>query len=230
MGMEVITDKIPFSTPEISATTIVSTITWVILFILFAIAAGIVTFIIMRQRKFNKRIEVYEKINGKWERTMVLRAMFMNIGDAGDQVLYVSKVKKFLPMPSIQTGRNTYWYVIREDKEWINVGLEDIDEKFREAGAWFLDKEARHARTALQKNLKDRFQKLTFLEKYGGLMVWTVLVLVIGVSVWLWFDKMIELSSSVDKVVKLAADVLEKSGNVVTKLDNVCTGSGIKAG
>ncbi len=227
MGIETITDKIPITMPDINAATLVSTLTWVVLFIVFAITAGLVTWVIMKQRKFNKIIEVYENVNGRFEKTMRLRAMFVNIGDAGDQVLYITKVRKFLPMPSIQTGRNTYWYVIREDKEWINIGLADIDEKFREVGAYFLDKEARHARTALQKNLKDRFQKLTFLEKYGGLMVWTVLVLIVGISVWLWFDKMIELSGAADKVIKLAAEVMKEAGEVVVKLDNVCTGSGI---
>ncbi len=226
MGLEIITDKLP--TTSITTAGVISAVVWVIFFLIFCIGSGVITFIIMRNKKFNKVILLYENINGRFEPTMKLKAMNINIGDAGDQVLYISKIKKYIPTPSIQTGRNIYYFCIREDGEWFNFGVEDINEKFREMNAWFLDKEMRHTRTALQKNLKERFQKLTFLEKYGGLMVWTALVAIIGVSVFLWFDKMIELTGSVDTVVKASAKVVESSEKLISKLSNVCTGSGIQ--
>ena len=157
--------------------------------------------------------------------------MIQKIGDGGDNVLYVGKFKKFLPTPSIQTGRNIYNYFIREDGEWINFGIEDLDNKSRELGAYFLDKEMRYQRAALQKNLRERHQKLSFMEKYGGMIVWITLILVIIVGFTLWMDKIIEITGTVDGMVETAGQnteaILKSVEGLVVKMDNVCGGSGI---
>ena len=64
-------------------------------------------------------------------------------------------------------GRRIYWYVIREDGEWIKFELEDIDQKMRKAGVHYLDKEMRYARTALEEALKERYDKPNFWKEYG---------------------------------------------------------------
>ena len=149
-----------------------------------------------------------------------------------NKVLYLKKIKKFVPIPTIQTGRDEYWFFIRKDGEWINVGIEDFDEKSREVKVYFLDKEMRYARAALQKNLKERYAKLTFLEKYGGMIVWATLCLIIIIGFVLFMDKMLEITGSIDSMMKTAGieteRVLEAAEKVINKLNVLEASSGIK--
>ncbi len=230
MAISDITDKIPDL--GIDAGQIFGALTWIVIIFVLGIVVGIGTWIIMSNRKFNKRVRVFEKVGGKFEDIGSYRAMIQKIGDAGDTVLFIKKIKKFVPTPTVQTGRGVYWFFIREDGEWINVGIEDFDEKSREVKVYFLDREMRYARAALQKNLKERYAKLTFLEKYGGMIVWATLCLVIIVGFVLWMDKLIEITGSVDTMLKTSGieteRVLKAVEGVVNKLDNVCGGSGYR--
>lgn len=230
MALSDITSKIPDL--GIDTGQIFGALTWLAIITVLGIIVGITTWIILSGKKFNIKVIVFEKISGRFEQTGSYKAMIQTIGDAGDTVLFIKKIKKFVPTPSIQTGRNVYWFFIRKDREWINAGIEDFDEKSEEMNVYFLDKEMRYARAALQKNLKERYAKLSFLEKYGGLIVWTTLCLIIIVGFVLFMDKMIEITGAVDVMVQTGAEqteiVLKAAEGVINKLDNVCGGSGYR--
>jgi len=230
MAISDITDKIPDL--GIDAGQVFGALAWIAIIVVLGIIAGITTWIVMTSRKFNKKIIVFEKVGGRYEQTGSYRAMITKLGDSGDTVLYIKKIKKFVPTPSIQTGRNVYYFFIRKDREWINAGIEDFDEKSREMKVYFLDKEMRYARASLQKNLRERYVKLSFLEKYGGLIVWTTLCVVIIIGFILFMDKMLEITGSIDSMMKTAGEetekVLQAVEEVTNKLDNVCGGSGYK--
>lgn len=230
MAIGDITEKIPDL--GINVGQIFGALSWLAIIFVFGILAGVTTWIIMSNKKFNKKVSVFEKISGRIEPIGTYKAMITKIGDAGDDVLFIKKLKKYIPTPSIQTGRNVYWFIVRKDGEWINVGIEDFDEKSREMNVYFLDKEMRYARASLQKNLKERYAKLSFIEKYGGLIVWTTLCVVIMVGFILFMDKMLEITGAIDAMMSVASDetkeVLQAVEGVVNKLDNLCGGSGIK--
>ena len=230
MAISDITSKIPDL--GIDAGQIFGALTWLIIIFVFGILAGVVTWIIVSGRKFNVKVVVIKRVGGKYEPAGSYKAMFQKIGDAGDNILYIKKIKKFVPTPTIQTGRNVYWFFIRKDGEWINAGIEDFDERSNELKVYFLDKEMRYARASLQKNLKERYAKLTFLEKYGGMIVWCTLCLIIIIGFVLFMDKMIEITGSIDGMMKTAGieteRVLEAAEKVINKLEALNTGSGIR--
>ena len=232
MAIGDITSKIPDF--GIGTGDVLGVLGWLAIILVFGILAGIGTWIIMSGRKFNKRVRVFEKVGSRFEPIGYYKAMIQKIGDAGDTVLYIKKIKKFVPTPTIQTGRGIYWFVIRKDREWINVGIEDFDEKSREMNVYFLDKEMRYARAALQKNLKERYSKLSFLEKYGGMIIWATLCLIIIVGFVLFMDKMVEITGAVQGMTEVASDktveVLEAVERVIVKLNALEESSGIKGG
>lgn len=212
-----------------TSTFVFNLVTFFVLVIAFGILAGVITYLIVRRKKFNKKIVIFEKIAGRFEPAKKDRAMEVKLEKTGDTTFYLAKAKKYLPTPTIQTGRNTYWFAVREDGEWINIGIEDIDVKMREVQAHFLDKEMRYSRVALQRSLQERYDKPGFWAKYGGLIAYISLILVTGIMVWLLFDKFIEIAGQVANVVKSADAVMEVSERVVGALDNICAGSGIRA-
>ncbi len=192
------------------------------------ITGGIVFYIIIK-KMYYKQLVIFEKVGGNIQVTKKDTARDIRLGEAGDYILHTRRFKKFLPSPTIQTGINTFWYYIREDGEWINFGLEDIDAVMRKAKAHFLDKEMRYARTAMQKNLKDRLLKITFWDKYGAMLMWTMYIAIVGIMTYLLFDKWIELSSEVARMVDTSAEVMELARDVLQNVDNIKSGgSGIE--
>ncbi len=226
--MGIITEYLP-GIEGINVSGLVGVVTWFILIIIFGIAAGFGTYMYLREKKFNKKIVIFSRVNGNFGVTGKDKAMIVRFGVGGDTVFRLRKSKKFLPTPTIQTGINSFWFYIREDGEWINFGLADLDQKQKEMGARFLDKEVRFARASLQKNLKDRYDAPTFLQKYGGILTYTILIISVGIVIWLWFDKIIQISANIASATETAIDLTNAQKQILAGMDNICTGSGLKA-
>jgi len=213
--------------PNLRLTSMVNIITYFIIFIIVMVIFGIGTYILYSNSRYRKKLVIFEKVAGRFEPTRKDRGMEIKLEYAGDTVLYLKRHKKYLPTPTIQTGRNTYWYAIREDGEWINIGIEDIDERMREVKAHFLETEMRYARVALQRNLKERYAKPSFLSVYGGLIAYTGLIAITAIMMWLLFDKYMDILSQVDATVTTSRAVMETATNVMSALDNICTNRGL---
>jgi len=204
----------------------VSVVTFAVILFIVAIIFAVILFIVLTATKYNKKLVIFQKVGKTIEVVKRDRAMVVKFGEAGDTIFFVKKSKKYLPDPSIQTGRNTYWYYIREDGEWINFGIEDIDEKFKELKIHYLDKEMRYARTQIQRNLKERYDQPNFWTKYGGLIAYIGLVAMTGIMMWLLFDKFLDIASSVNVAIDKAAEVQETTKQIIGGLDGLkATGS-----
>ena len=201
-----------------------STLLWVVIviFVIFIIA-GIIAFILNRLQ-YKYTIVVFEKVGAYFQPTRKEKAREIKIGSIGDTIFRTNKSKKYLPNPRIQTGKRTYWYAIREDGEYINIGLEDVDFLMKKAKVHYLDKEMRHSRTALDDLFKNRYNKPTFLSTYGGLIAYSVLIVITIVMFWLLMDKFLDITQKVSGVVETAGKLLDKQGNILEKMNNVCTG------
>jgi len=209
-----------------TATGAFHTITIGIIVILFLFIAFLIVFFVARMFKFNKKIVIFEKVGNNWQQTGKDRAQELKYGTAGDTVFFLQKKKKYLPRPELQTGKRIYWFAIREDGEWINVSLGDIDLQMKEMKAKFLHPEMRYARTALIRNLKDRYDKPKFMEKYGVMMINLAAIIIILVFFWLIVDKIISVGDKVSSMVETGNKVMDKVNEILPNLDRICSHSG----
>lgn len=214
--------------PKISGASFVNAFAWFIILILVLIVCGITIFFVIRWSKFNKKLVIFEKIGGRWLPTRKDRAGEIKFSTAGDTIFYALKHRKYLPNPTFQMGKRVYWMAIRKDGEWINFELKDLDEEAGKAGARFLDREARFARTQVQKGLRERYDKPSFWGQYGMLIMNMAWISMIGVFTFLIFDKWIDLVGATNAGVSQAGVVMDKVAEVLGKLDNVCASSGMK--
>lgn len=206
-----------------------SIVTWVIIGIVFLILVGIVTYFIARRLKFNKKIIIFEKINNRFEPVMKDRAIEMKMNKGGDTIFYLRKSKRYVPTPSLQTGRRTYWFWKRSDNELINFAPGDFDADAKKLHADFLDKEMRYARTQIQRGLKERYDAPGFWKQYGLLVMGIIYLVIIGLMAWLLFREFINLASSVTTCMNTATEVLEHSERVLGALDSLQQGgSGLR--
>jgi len=162
---------------------------------------------------------MFEKVNGKVYQTGFDKAKFERIGVAGDYWARTKKFKKILPKPRISSGKNTYNFYIREDGEWINFGLEDIDCKMHEAKTYYLDEDIRLQRLGIQKNLETRFKKEKFWDKYGNMIVMLIFVIIITICLVVLFQKLILVSTG-----------LKEASSAMTTLANALMGVSSRVG
>jgi len=196
--------------------------------ILAAIIIGVSFFVGYIFLKYNLKLKIFERINGRFVPCSVLRARIYPLGNTGDNVILTLKSKKVLPMPSLQTGKRTYWYFISDDGEWINFDLSDFDQDRREANAHFLDKEMRYARASLAYVQKERFDKPGFWEKYGGLIAYVSLIVVTGLMMFLIVKEMVDLAGASQAAIEASKEVLVETKKIVGALDNLKGSGGIR--
>jgi hypothetical protein len=222
---DIITDTLGEAGINFSGESISSFITnilfWLLIILIISIVFAIIIYRIIIKKKYKYQIVIFEKINHRYIPSKRDTAMEESIGDTGDLVFYVKKHKKWLPKGNLQMGNNVFWYAIREDGEWINIGLSDIDLQMKEAKAFFLDKEMRFARAALQKNLAQRYQGMNFWQKYGGLIAYMLLILVVGIMMWLIFGKYLEITNALNGAVTSTADLIEQTKSLISIIDQL---------
>jgi len=227
---ETITGVIPEGVlPSFTLGGVVSFIAWLVVFIIIiGLMTGFLIWFILN-RKYNMKIIIYEKIGSSFVPTRTDKGTLVRLSTAGDTITYLKKEKKYLANPTIQMGNRVYWFFIREDGEWINFGLDDLDGLSKKVGAKFLDKEMRAWRTAIQKGLKDRYDAPSFMQKYGAYVIAFSFLGLLIVGTWLLWDKWLELATTTNSGVELSGQVTEKIGNLLTAMDNLCSGgSGIR--
>lgn len=214
--------------PQISGSGILVWTSIIVVLALVMLIGAISFYFIYVYFQYNNRIVLYKKINGKIVRIKSDRARIIRIGEGGDTVFVTRKTKKYLPNPTIQSGPREFWFYIREDDEWINIGWTDIDEQMKEMKAHFLDKEMRYARVGLQKNLRDRLIKPQgFLSKYGAQIMVGLFLIIILIIMYFIFDKYVDLIDKVNAAIAEISKITATQNEITTKLGNIQGGGGL---
>lgn len=199
---------------------------WFAVIIILAIVTAVLSYIYVMNKKFNKKIVIFAKVNGVFQDVAKDNARVIKIGRGGDTAFLWKKAKAVRVTPNIQTGVNTFWYYQRKDGEYINFGLGDLDQNMREIGAKFSTKEMSYAKAGLQKLLKDAYDKQGFWQKYGGVVAFGILILLLGVAMWLNAAQTIKINAGLSQMTQEMAVVVEEVGRLLSNMDNVC-GTGL---
>lgn len=207
-----------------AGTGMLNVFTWIILIVIILIGIGISTYVIVKLLRYNKKIEIFEKIGGRWMRTGKDRATEIKWSTAGDTLSKTLKRRKFMPNPKLQIASRTYMIAKTGDDELINFEFEDLDLVRKKAGAKFLFPEVRFARTQIQKGLKERYDAPTLWQKYGVFIMSITYFALIFIFTYLLFGKWIELAGVTNAGVDKTNVVLDKLNELLGKMDNICTG------
>lgn len=141
-------------------------------------------------KQFNITIILHKKIQGKVRKVATYKGQLQRVGQAGDFWLFVKGVKKRVPRPKIWASKNEAWYFEREDGEWINFEMGDIDEQMKQAGAYYVDEDMRLQRLGIQKNLNDRLTKESFWSKYGTTIMMVIFCVIVTICLVMLFKEL----------------------------------------
>lgn len=194
--------------------------------LIFAIAIvilgliGFIIYIYIIKKAYYIKIPVYRLIGNTPTRIAIFTAKEVQMGMAGDKLWRVAsaginkiKVIKWLPVGKKQSAPNEFWYWIREDGEWINFSISDIDKISRDAGVKFVQEDMRLQRLATDRLLEQRLMNKSFWDKWGDKILTVIFFLVIAVCMVIIFY---QFSKLVDKLVPLV-DSIDSSLNVVMR-------------
>lgn len=176
--------------------------------------------------KWNKKVVLFRKVSNRIIPVATDKAMFERVGQSGDYWLKTQKLKKTLPRPKIEMGVNTYWFFEREDGEWINFELADIDAQMKKAGAYYVDEDMRLQRLGIQKNLKDRLIKETFWQKYGTTIMLIIFVLIVTICLVVLFQKMQGNWASATETAKAIEHMAQSVDNMAQRIGGGVTPAG----
>ena len=186
------------------------------------------TYSYIQKKKFNKKIILWQDVNGHPKIVSRDVACQQKVGTGGDIVFFCKKNKKTLPYPSIQTGDNTYWFYIRADNEWVNIGMEDIDLHMRQANVSWNDNELKYARASLQSINRDRFEeKPSFWSKYGSTIMNIVFIVIVSIALVFVASKLATLVGTINQGQVTWKEILDKMNVMLSNMDNICVKSGV---
>ena len=199
-----------------------------IVFLIICILVGVATWYFLNKKQYNKYIHLFEEVSGAPIPNGVDRAKEIILPGTSIRAIYLQKRKVFLPRPSIQTGAKHYWYFIRNDGEWINVGLENLNERMDKLNIHFDHTDMRMANASLRKLIEKNYKKLNWLKEWAPYIGFGVLILMLGITAFLVIRQANDAVSVLASTASTNKDVVQSLNNILGSIDNVCTGSGIK--
>jgi len=167
---------------------------------------GLGLFLFLQRKQLRHIIPLYRMVGARPIKVGTYKAKDFAISMAGDKLWYIPKIKKYLPCGTIQTAPNEYPHFEREDGEWINFGLGDIDQQMKLAGVKYINQDMRSQRIAISEMLESRFKdKKTWWDKYGAMVtqvIFYIIVMVALVVVFYQWGGIIEGTNALfDKIV-----------------------------
>ena len=79
------------------------------IFIAVAFAVGLVTFILMGKKSYDKKLITFKEVGGKPVRVGMTMAREITLPFTSVKAFMTTK-RTFLPRPSIETAKNEFWY------------------------------------------------------------------------------------------------------------------------
>ena len=221
----IVSDLLP-SWSSINPLTLIS---WLVFSIIFLILVGFVTYMIVMRFVYRNRIHIYRDINGRPELVDQDWAMEKKLSN-GTTCFRLRKYKKEIPTGFKQMGRRIYWYYIRPDDYWDNVGPIELASYYNKDNQKILEtyvpKGLQYSHTQLGHNFDKRYNKINWIDKYLGIIVYTTLIIFTGLMIWLLFREWVGLTSTVTQTVEVANQILEKNAQLLNAMDNVCSRGG----
>ena len=204
---------VEIATPEVNLSGILSN-SWIYVliigfigFILILIVGGLLFY-----RTYNRKVIVFENISGAgYQPVLKTRARVIRLGNSGEEILKTFYGGHFASAYGRKMGKNTYWFV-NVDGLWYNIILGDIDTKSALLDIETVSPEVRMTRVAIDRLSHAKFDKKSFMEKYGNWIFVFILIALVGGVFWILSGKIAESNSNL--------------GEACLNVVNYCKGSG----
>lgn len=206
--------------PSLSGATIWTFIFWVAIVIVVAIGVCVGVYFLIQYLRFNKVIKLFTLVGSKPQLLLTTKAKEERLGMAGDY-WWKTKKGKILPRGRIQMAKNEYWYYQKADGEWVNFGLDDVDEQLKKAGARLKDEDMSFSRIGIQRNLRDRLQKQSWWDKHGQTIMTIIFVIILAVMLILVMQKMAKNWELANNVAQSNSEIAKSNLKIAEQMEAI---------
>lgn len=198
----------------------------------FLLASGITTFIILNNMRWNFKYTDAENLAGNgYTFTRKGRCRLVGFGDTGEEIFQLKPKLfakgKFRPAYGKRVGNKEILWMIGSDGYPYNCTLGDLNKSLLEVGVNPVDRDMRYAYASARKGLGNRYDKKSFMEKYGTYIAFGMLffcILAMSGFLWLAFEKQKDIVIASSETIKTAKEVMELARQILANLDNLKTG------
>ncbi len=198
-----------------------------IMFVVFATFMGFITYFIANRRVYNRKIHKFEEVSGSTVPVGEDKAREIVLPFTSIRAFFLKNHKVYLPRPSLQTGKNNYWYAVRRDGEWVNVKPK-FNEDTSEVDLVYDHSDMRMANASLKKLVEKNYKKLNWLKEYAPYIGFGILILMLGISAYLFFNEAGKVITGLSASTQQIANAVESLNEILNSLDNIATSSGIR--
>jgi len=186
-----------------------TSINFLILFVGIALLAGVIIYFVMNKKNYHIKINIFEEVNGQTTPVGTDWAKEITIPESSIRIFKLKKRNLFMPRPTTPTGKNNYLYYIRNDHEWINFGLGNLNKELKELGINYDHTDMRYSNASLKKLIKQNYGDKNWLKEYAPYIALGFLVVIIGVSFYLIADKLGSVAGSLAGTADKMTQVLD---------------------
>jgi len=206
--------------------------TWIMIIailVIIIIGIAVVVWYYIQKKTYFIQIRDFENISGQGFQLVGRNtARLIKIGDGGEELLMLKKGKSYRTAYGKKMGKNEYWFCKGQDGYWYNVVLGDLDAKMGMLDIEPIDRDMRYMHVAIRKNIQDRYKSKDTISKYLPIVISFVFLVIILIALWFMMGKAGDMINAATTTVKAAQPIAEALNNAVSKLDTICSASGIR--
>ena len=199
-----------------------------IVFIVIAIAVGVGSYLSANKRAYSKKIHIFGEISGNPAPLGEDLAREVTLPFTSVRAFYLKKGKLFLPRPSIQIGKDHFWYFIRDDGEWVNIGMSNLNEEMTKLNIKYDHTDIRMANAYLKKLVEKNYKKINWLKEYAPYIGFAILILMMGVSMFLVMGEAGKVVSGTAGNVENLEKITASLDRILSNMDKITVSSGIR--
>jgi hypothetical protein len=189
-----------------------------------------VLWLVIDARLYNRRVIIFENVSGLgYQPILKDKAKVIKVGNTGEEILWLKKSRVYRSSYNRKMGKNTYWFAIGQDGYWYNFLLGDLDAKKGMLDIEPVDRDLRLTYVSVAKQIKEEYNNLKFMDKYGTHIMNGLFLIIMLVGIWFLLEEIGEIMRSSQQVVEAARLLAESNKNILSSLNNICSTSGIVA-
>lgn len=200
----------------------------IMILLFLCLLAGAFTYWYVQRKSYNKTIVKYREINGATRRVGIEKAKEIVLPNTSVRAFYLKSSKFFIPRPSIESGENEYCYFIREDGEWMNVGISNPNTKLRELGLKFDHTDMRMANAALKRLVDKSYKKINWMKEWAPYIGFSVIIIMVAIGGYLVMGESAKVVGAASGNVQALQGITENLEQILVNINNIAASSGAR--
>lgn len=209
-----------------------SIIEWIILIALISIVffvTAIITFVKVRNKRWPMNYVIWETVGGsdRQEPTKKGKCRLVSVGDMGEEIYFLDKIKKYRIAWGKKIGKNTIYWAVGQDGLHYNVDIGHFNNNFNSLGLMPVDRDVRYGSTSLRKIMDQKYNKMNNAQKQMMIISFIMLficILALGGSIWISFSQQNKVAQTNLETSKVNLQAQQQTADILRQIDVIQSG------